>query len=61
MGCPSARAVLVRERSAEAPCVGLADRDMQEAQGSVSQGLFSAALLRKRVKPLQLHLPLLEI
>lgn len=61
VGCPSARVVLVREGSAEAPCAGLADRGMQEVQGSVSRGLFSALLLRKCVKPLQLHFPLLEI
>lgn len=57
----SGRAALVRERSAEAPSVGLADRGKQKAQESVSQGLFSALLLRKPIKPLQLHLPLLEI
>lgn len=51
----------MRERSAEAPSVGLADRGKQKAQESVSQGLFSALLLRKPIKPLQLHLPLLEI
>lgn len=61
MGCLSARAMLVRGRSAEVTCVGLAGRGIQQTQESMSQRLFSAALLPKHVKPLQLHLPLLEI
>lgn len=57
MGWPSARAMLLRGDSAGAPCVGLAGRGTQQTQGSMSQGLFSAPLLPKHVKPLQLHLP----
>lgn len=61
VGCPRTRAVLVRARSVEGLCVGLADGATQEVWGSMSRGLVSAPLLCECVKPLQLHRPPLGI